>query len=221
MTASPEEPDDGADPAHSDRRPRPGPLFGVSPETEAERLIEALLFASASPVTASEIARRLPQGTDLDAALLRLGERYAGRGIVLERAGDAWSFRTAPDLAPLLAREAVETRKLSRAAMETLAIIAYHQPVTRAEIEAIRGVAVSRGTLDLLLDLGWVGLGARRETPGRPGTFITTPDFLDAFALASAADLPGLAELKATGLLGPGPAEALPNFGDPEAREAE
>jgi segregation and condensation protein B len=127
--------------------------------------------------------------------------RYEGRGVRLIRAGDAWAFRTAPDLAHLMTRETVEQRRLSRAAIETLAIIAYHQPVTRAEIEEIRGVAVSKGTVEQLMELDWIGLGRRRETPGRPTTFVTTRGFLDHFGLRSPRDLPGLRELRQAGLL--------------------
>ncbi|WP_285672550.1 SMC-Scp complex subunit ScpB [Paralimibaculum aggregatum] len=180
-------------------------LFAAPPEAEQARMVEAVLFASADPLTVKEIAERLPHGSDVPAALARLAEHYAPRGVQLMRIGDAWAFRTAPDLGFLMAREAVETRKLSRAAVETLAIIAYHQPVTRAEIEEIRGVAVSRGTLDLLLELDWIKLGPRRESPGRPATFVTTRAFLDHFGLESAKDLPGLAELRAAGLVGAAP----------------
>jgi segregation and condensation protein B len=134
-------------------------------------------------------------------ALASLRARYAGRGVHLVRVGEAWAFRTAPDMGFLMSREAVETRKLSRAAIETLAIVAYHQPVTRAEIEEIRGVSVSGGTIDLLIELGWVRMGRRRMTPGRPMTFGVTPAFLDHFGLESEGDLPGIAELRAAGLL--------------------
>ncbi len=166
-----------------------------------ERMLEALLFASAAPLSAAELALRLPAGCDAPEALAALRRRYETRGVRLVRVGDAWAFRTAPDLAHILHLEVSETRKLSRAATETLAIIAYHQPATRAEIEEIRGVAVARGTVDQLLDLGWVGIGRRRTTPGRPATYVTTQAFLDHFALASPADLPGLADLRAAGLL--------------------
>lgn len=171
------------------------------PLPEQERMIEAVLFASAGPLTAREIAERLPQGCDVPEALASLGRRYAGRGVELRRAGEAWAFRTATDLGFLMSREVTETRKLSRAAIETLAIVAYHQPVTRAEIEEIRGVSVSSGTLDLLIELGWVKLGRRRMTPGRPATFVVTQGFLDHFGLGSEGDLPGLTELRAAGLL--------------------
>jgi segregation and condensation protein B len=167
------------------------------------RMIEALLFASVDPLSEADIAARLPEHLDVSGLILELQSAYAGRGVNLRSTGGRWAFRTAEDLAFLLNREMAEEKKLSRAALETLAIIAYHQPVTRAEIEDIRGVAISKGTLDVLLQAGWVGLGARRETPGRPVTFGTTPEFLDHFGLASLADLPGLADLKAAGLLDP------------------
>ncbi len=177
------------------------PLFAPPPLAEQERMVEAILFASAQPMTAAAIAARLPEGSDVGEALAALGRRYAGRGVHLVRAGDGWAFRTAPDLGHLMVRETVEERRLSRAAIETLAIVAYHQPVTRAEIEEIRGVAVSRGTLDHLIELGWVRLGRRRMSPGRPVTFVVTEGFLDHFGLESARDLPGLADLRAAGLL--------------------
>lgn len=175
---------------------------------EEKRMVEAILFAAEKPLELAEIARRLPAGCDVQAALRELQADYAPRGIQLEQAGGRWAFRTAPDLAGTLRVDAHETRKLSRAAIETLAIIAYHQPVTRAEIEEIRNVAVSRGTLDLLIDLGWVRFGRRRQTPGRPATFVTTEAFLDQFGLATLRDLPGLDELRAAGLLDPRPAPA-------------
>ncbi|TKA94863.1 SMC-Scp complex subunit ScpB, partial [Cereibacter changlensis] len=140
-------------------------------------------------------------GSDPAEALAALRRRYEGRGVVLVRVGDAWAFRTAPDLGHLMRKETVEQRKLSRAAVETLAIVAYHQPVTRAEIEEIRGVAVSRGTVDQLLELEWIRFGRRRMTPGRPVTFVVTEQFLDHFGLESARDLPGLKDLRAAGLL--------------------
>ena len=164
-------------------------------------MVEAMLFASATPLAPADLARRMPPGCDLSAALAHLAALYAGRGVTLRKAGDAYAFRTAPDLAFLMETEAEETRRLSRAATETLAIVAYHQPVTRAEIEEIRGVAVSRGTLDQLLELGWIRFGRRRMTPGRPVTFMVTQAFLDHFGLESARDLPGLADLRAAGLL--------------------
>ncbi|GIX15175.1 MAG: segregation and condensation protein B [Paracoccaceae bacterium] len=176
-------------------------LFPELPLAEQERMVEAVLFATAEPLTEAELAERLPEGIDLPGALAALERHYRDRGVRLVRIGEAWAFRTAPDLGHLMNREAVETRRLSRAAIETLAIIAYHQPVTRAEIEEIRGVSVSRGTLDLLMELDWVRLGRRRMTPGRPVTFVTTTAFLDHFGLESARDLPGIAELREAGLL--------------------
>ena len=143
----------------------------------------------------------MPQGADPAEAVARLRRRYEGRGVELTRVGEGFAFRTAPDLSFLMQTETVETRRLSRAATETLAIIAYHQPVTRAEIEEIRGVATSRGTLDQLIELTWVRIGRRRMTPGRPVTFVVTETFLDHFGLETARDLPGLAELRAAGLL--------------------
>ena len=177
------------------------PLFDAPPEAEQERMVEAVLFAARAPMTEAEIAARLPEGSDAAAAAARLSERYRGRGVQLCRVAGGWAFRTAPDLGFLMAREVEETRPLSRAAIETLAIIAYHQPVTRAEIEEIRGVSASRGTLDLLMELDWIRLGRRRQTPGRPVTFTVTPAFLDHFGLESARDLPGLKELREAGLL--------------------
>lgn len=175
------------------------------PLAEIARMIEAILFASAEPLTSRALAERLPPGADVAEALALLRGHYAGRGVELVRVGQGWAFRTAPDLGHLMHREVVEIRKLSRAAIETLAIIAYHQPVTRSEIEEIRGVAVSRGAIDLLLELGWIRLGRRRESPGRPVTFVVTDGFLDHFGLQSVEDLPGLAELRASGLLDSSP----------------
>ncbi|PPB80010.1 condensin subunit ScpB [Albidovulum inexpectatum] len=176
-------------------------LFQAPPMAEQERMVEAILFASAEPVTVAELESRMPHGCDPAEALVHLRKRYEGRGVRLVRVGDAWAFRTAPDLGFLMQKEVVETRKLSRAAIETLAIIAYHQPCTRAEIEEIRGVAVSRGTIDQLLEMEWIRFGRRRMTPGRPVTFVVTQTFLDHFGLESARDLPGLQELRAAGLL--------------------
>ncbi|WP_159727475.1 SMC-Scp complex subunit ScpB [Methylosinus sp. Ce-a6] len=167
---------------------------------EAARVAEALLFAAAEPLEESEIARRLPDGTNVAAVLARLKDDYAGRGVHLTRAGRKWFFRTAADLGWVLAREQVEQKKLSRAALETLAIVAYHQPVTRAEIEEIRGVAVAKGTLDVLLETGWIRLRGRRRAPGRPLTYGTTDSFLMQFGLEQIGDLPGLEELKGAGL---------------------
>ena len=170
--------------------------------SEEDRMVEAVLFAAAEPVTIREIRRRMPHDFDIGATLKRLVQTYNGRGVQLVRAGDAWAFRTAPDLAHVMQKEKLVTRKLSRAAHETLAIIAYHQPVTRAEIEEVRGVSVSRGTLDQLIALDWVGLGRRRQSPGRPATFVVTNRFLDHFGLESTNDLPGIGELREAGLLG-------------------
>ncbi len=181
-------------------------LFDAPPIAEQERMVEAILFATAEPITKKAIADRLPHGCDVSEALAHLRKRYEGRGVKLVKVGDGWAFRTAPDLGFLMQKERFETRKLSRAAIETLAIIAYHQPTTRAEIEEIRGVSVSRGTLDLLLELDWIKLGRRRMTPGRPVTFIVTQVFLDHFGLESERDLPGIKELRDTGLLDNRPA---------------
>ncbi|MFK7868009.1 MAG: SMC-Scp complex subunit ScpB [Roseobacter sp.] len=176
-------------------------LFEAPPIAEQERMVEAILFASADPVNLRELSARLPHGCDPAEALVHLRKRYQGRGVALRKLGDAWAFRTAADLGFLMQRETVETRKLSRAAIETLAIIAYHQPVTRAEIEEIRGVSVSRGTVDQLLEMEWIRFGRRKMTPGRPVTFVVTESFLDHFGLENARDLPGLKELRAAGLL--------------------
>jgi segregation and condensation protein B len=175
----------------------------AAPEVRPEelRLLEALLFASAEPLDEKTLAARMPDGVDLRAALDQLQREYAPRGVNLVRIAGKWTFRTAVDLAWLLARDSVEPRKLSRAATETLAIIAYHQPVTRAEIEEIRGVSASKGTLDVLLETGWIRPRGRRKAPGRPITFGTTDAFLSHFGLDSIGDLPGLDELKGTGLL--------------------
>src|SRR5262245_19903640 len=176
------------------------PASMAEPRAEHLRLIEALLFASAEPLDAATLAARLPEDVDVAAALTQLKEDYAGRGVNLVNVAGKWTFRTANDLSWLLAREAVETRKLSRAALETLAIIAYHQPVTRAEIEDIRGVTTSKGTLDVLLETGWIRPRGRRKTPGRPITFGTTEAFLTHFGLEAVNHLPGLEELKGAGL---------------------
>jgi segregation and condensation protein B len=168
---------------------------------EAVRMAEAIVFASASPVSEKQLAARLPDGINIGAAMSDLQKIYARRGINLVRVGDAWAFRTAGDLAFLMSRDTVQQRKLSRAALEVLAIIAYHQPVTRAEIEDIRGVETSRGTLDTLLETEWVRMRGRRRTPGRPVTYGTTDAFLDHFALEEIRDLPGMEELKGAGLL--------------------
>ena len=175
----------------------------VDPQARPEelRLLEALLFASAEPLDQATLAKRMPEGVDVKAALARLQADYASRGVNLVKIANKWTFRTAGDLAWLMTRESTETRKLSRAAIEVLAIIAYHQPVTRAEIEEIRGVITSKGTLDVLLETGWIRPRGRRKTPGRPLTFGTTETFLSQFTLEALTDLPGLEELKGTGLL--------------------
>jgi segregation and condensation protein B len=168
---------------------------------EELRLLEALLFASPEPLDQAALAKRMPEGVDVKVALRQLQADYAHRGVNLVRVANKWTFRTAGDLAWLMTRETSETKKLSRAAIEMLAIIAYHQPVTRAEIEEIRGVITSKGTLDVLLETGWVKPRGRRKTPGRPLTFGTTEAFLSQFSLEALTDLPGLEELKGAGLL--------------------
>lgn len=170
-------------------------------ELEAERIAEALVFASAQPVSEGYIASRLPRGADVPRIMARLKSIYAGRGVNLLQVADHWAFRTAADLSFIVQTDENEVRKLSRAALEVLAIIAYHQPVTRAEIEDIRGVQTSKGTLDVLMEAGWIRFRGRRRTPGRPVTFGTTRDFLDHFGLEELRDLPGLEELKGAGLL--------------------
>jgi segregation and condensation protein B len=169
---------------------------------EFVRAVEASVFASAEPLGVDDIAAHAGEG-DVAAALAELAERYQGHGIELVERGGRWHFQTAPDLAHLLRRTREEPRKLSRAATETLAIIAYHEPVSRAEIEAIRGVQISKGTLDVLMESGWVRTAGRRESPGRPLLYATTPDFLSHFGLGSRKDLPGIEDLKAAGLLDP------------------
>jgi segregation and condensation protein B len=180
--------------------------FGGNPAerlhlSEAMRMAEALVFASADPVTEKALAARLPEGIDVPQIMAELQRLYDKRGVNLVRVEDAWAFRTAGDLAFLMSRDAVQQKKLSRAALEVLAIVAYHQPVTRAEMEDIRGVETSKGTLDLLLETGWVRMRGRRRTPGRPVTYATTESFLDHFGLAEVRDLPGMEELKGAGLL--------------------
>ncbi len=198
-------------------------LFEAPPLSEQERMVEAILFATAEPVTVAELNSRMPHGADARQALDLLVKRYEGRGVKVVKVGDAWAIRTAPDLGFLMRKETTETRKLSRAAIETLAIIAYHQPVTRAEIEEIRGVSVSRGTVDQLLELEWIKFGRRRMTPGRPVTYVVTETFLDHFGLESARDLPGLKELRAAGLLEnrPPPGEPLADNDEDEDDQAE
>jgi segregation and condensation protein B len=175
----------------------------VNPPDDLARAVEAVLFASEVPMTAADIRLHLAPDADVAAALAVLAETYAGRGIELVERGDRWHFQTAADLAHLLRRDREDSRKLSRAGIETLAIIAYHEPVSRAEIEAIRGVQTAKGTLDVLMEAGWVRPAGRREVPGRPLTYATTPAFLTHFGLASRKDLPGLEDLRAAGLLDP------------------
>ncbi|RHW18033.1 SMC-Scp complex subunit ScpB [Sphingomonas gilva] len=175
----------------------------MNPADELARAVEAVLFAASEPLTVHDIAAHVGEGFDVRAVLERLEAEYAGRGVVLVRRGERWHFETAADLAHVLRREREEARKLSRAGIETLAIIAYHEPVSRAEIEAIRGVQISKGTLDVLMEAGWVRPAGRRESPGRPLTYATTPEFLAHFGLASRRDLPGIDDLRAAGLLDP------------------
>ena len=179
------------------------------------RLLEALLFASENPIPEKVIADRLPEGVDIQTLLRKLTAMYKNRGVNLVKAGKNWAFRTAPDIRAQLVVEREMTRKLSRAAVETLAIVAYHQPITRAEIEEIRGVSVSRGTLDALLEANWIRPRGRRRTPGRPVTWGTTESFLDHFGIEGLDDLPGLDDLKASGLIDKRPAiQALTTKGN-------
>jgi segregation and condensation protein B len=175
----------------------------VNQPTNTMRAVEATLFAADEPLSVDEIQQHVGADTDVKSALRALAEDYAARGIQLVERGNRWHFQTAPDLAHILRRERDEARKLSRAAVETLAIIAYHEPVSRAEIEAIRGVQISKGTLDVLMEAGWVRPAGRREAPGRPLTYATTANFLSHFGLQSRRDLPGIDDLKAAGLLDP------------------
>ncbi len=210
--APPEAPDESAPEEVSEETPETVPGAGYDPRIDPRidpghlKLLEAILFASTEPLSERALAYRLPEGTELAPLLSVLRDHYADRGVNLVRAGKSWAFRTAPDLAQQLNKEVDVPRKLSRAAVETLAIIAYHQPVTRAEIEEVRGVGLSRGTLDVLLEANWIRPKGRRRTPGRPMTWGTTDGFLDHFGLEDVRDLPGMNELKAAGLLDPGPA---------------
>jgi segregation and condensation protein B len=179
------------------------PPFQPPSMDEQERMVEAMLFATSDPLSVAEMAARMPLGCDPAEAVIRVRNCYKGRGVQVVRVGDKWAMRTASGYAHLMRNETTTTKKLSRAATETLAIIAYHQPATRAEIEEIRGVSVSRGTIDQLLELDWIRLGRRKMTPGRPVTFVVTNGFLDHFGLESTRDLPGLKELRAAGLLEP------------------
>lgn len=194
---------------------------GTLQDSELDRMVEAILFAVAEPVTAAEIRNRIGADCDVQASLRRLSEHYASRGVRVVRVGDAWAIRTAPDLGHLMTQEKYVPRRLSRAALETLAIIAYHQPATRAEIEEIRGVSVSKGSLDQLIELNWVGIGRRRQTPGRPVTFVVTRHFLDHFGLESLSDLPGLKELRESGLLNRNPPEGFEELADSVQAEDE
>ena len=175
----------------------------LDPATDVTRAVEATLFAAAEPLSVQDITAYVGPDIDVKAALATLADLYATRGVTLVERGGKWHFQTASDLAHILRREREETRKLSRAGIETLAIIAYHEPVSRAEIEAIRGVQISKGTLDVLMEAGWVRPAGRRETPGRPLTFATTPAFLAHFGLETRRDLPGIDDLRAAGLLDP------------------
>ncbi|MAS87757.1 MAG: SMC-Scp complex subunit ScpB [Micavibrio sp.] len=192
----------------------------MSIDLDLQRKVEAILFAAKEPLTVEQIEVRLPQGTDVRAILRALKDTYETRGFTLTQSGNHWAFRTAADLSDILEHQKEEQRQLSRAAMETLAIVAYHQPVTRAEIENIRGVATSKGTLDILMEAGWVKPGRRRQVPGKPLTWITSEDFLDHFGLETIMELPGVEELKASGLLDKRPAiETIP--GTPNMFEEE
>lgn len=191
------------------------PMMALDDPAQQKRVIEALLFASPEPVSLRSIQSRLPASADVGGMLLELQTEYAGRGVQLVRLEDVWAFRTAEDIGPYLALAKKEEKKLSRAALETLSIIAYHQPVTRAEVENIRGVATNKGTLDVLLEAGWIKPGRRRETPGRPVTWMTTNTFLDEFGVSSLSDLPGVQELRASGLLDTRPAiDTIPGAAD-------
>ncbi len=198
--------------------PEPEEVEAPRTETQHLRALEALLFASAEPVSEDELRRRLPAEADLPALLQELQQLYADRGVQPVRVAKGWAFRTAPDLAHLMTREVVEQRRLSRPALEMLAIIAYHQPVTRTEIEEIRGVSTSKGTLDLLMEIGWVRISGRRNVPGRPVTYGTTDAFLEHFSLDRVTDLPGAEELAAAGLLEKS-AVAVPEDAQPEVSD--
>ncbi len=224
--------DMSADGARADDAPAqdhaPAEAAGAEANADARpeelRLLEALLFAASEPLDEKTLGERMPEGVDVHAALRRLQVEYSPRGVNLVRVGKNWAFRTANDLAWLLTHEAVEPKKLSRAAIETLSIIAYHQPVTRAEIEEIRGVSAAKGTIDVLLETGWIRPRGRRKAPGRPLTYGTTEAFLSHFGLEALSDLPGLDELKGSGLLDgrlpPGFSVPVPSD-DPALREDE
>lgn len=193
-----------------EQMPEPAVMFPIS---EQARIVEAVLFAATEPMSVTQLHAAVPGEADMGAALAELQTIYAGRGIALKEIDGRWAFRTADVVAPHLYQFRREEKKLPRAALETLAIIAYHQPITRPEIENIRGVAVAKGTIDLLMEMGWVKPGKRREIPGRPLTWLTTPAFLDHFGLSSLTDLPGMDDLKASGLLDTRPAiETIPDL---------
>ncbi len=204
------------DEVQTNPEPAPEPA-GVDPQHV--RMAEALLFAAAEPLDEASLKRRLPDGADLPGIMASLIQSYEGRGVSVRKVAERWAFFTAPDLAFLLEEQRQVTRKLSRAAIETLAILAYHQPITRAEIEELRGVSLSKGTLDVLMETGWIRMRGRRRTPGRPVTYGTTDDFMIHFGLESLDDLPGVEELRAAGLLEtqpgldglPKPGESLPD----------
>jgi len=209
---------------HDELKARAEEKSEAAARPEHLRLLEALLFAAAVPLDEKTLAARLPEDIDLRASLRALQAEYAPRGVNLVRIGNKWTFRTASDLSWLLTKEAVVPKKLSRAAIETLAVVAYHQPVTRAEVEEIRGVVMSKGTFDVLMETGWIRPRGRRKTPGRPITYGTTEDFLSQFGLEALSDLPGLEELKGSGMLDnrlpPGFAVPMPSD-DPQLREDE
>jgi len=230
MDAADISPDDGQDPTTATDS-QAGPGFEMPPDMpenpiDQRRLIEAVIFASTEPVDVAAIAARLPSDVDVLKLLEQLAADYRDRGVTLERSGDRWAFRTAPDLGRFLHMETTVARKLSRAAVETLAIIAYHQPVTRADIEDIRGVALSKGTLDTLLEAGWIRPRGRRRAPGRPMTWGTSESFLDHFGLQSLDDLPGVEELRQAGLLDNSPGmhalrEQVDGDGEPDDRQGD
>ena len=193
----------------------------MTESSPAVRLIEAVLFASAHPVAEEDLSARLPEGTDLAAILAEIEALYDGRGVALMKVSGKWAIRTAPDLAAALRPEQTVQRKLSRAAIETLAIIAYHQPITRAEVEQVRGVALSKGTLDMLMEAGWIKPKGRRQAPGRPVTWVTTEDFLQHFGIDRIEDLPNLEELRAAGLLDHRPGIATMAMRQEEAEAVE
>ena len=214
---SPEAGDENAEESGASPFEEPGTAAEI--EARALRIVEALLFAASAPLDDAALAEHLPGGADVGALVARLIEHYAGRGVTLQRVAGGYAFRTAPDLARHLTIYRSVTRRFSRAALEALAIIAYHQPITRTEIEGIRGVGLSRGTLDQLLEAGWIKPKGRRAVPGRPVTWVTTPEFLVHFGLNSLDDLPGVEELRGAGLLDPLPLGAPGGLPDGEEGE--